>query len=999
MSIATFTLKSATTNAAAEFSIGHAFRKGDVPAGSQLVSGLTDMQVVTKNSWPDGSLKFATISGLAPLVANTPLSVVLSIGTPAGGTALTTTDLKATGITATISTDAIGGGAAFGFASWATTDWDTPHQTWISGPKMSSWIYRKQIGTDAHLVAWLEVRLWANGEVEVLPWVENGYFRVAAPTNKNAVYGFYLGGLHLLGVTVDLKHHQRTVLINGSMLSYWLGVDPGVTPLVDPVYMMATELVPTYSAVLAAGAVRVGAQVTSYAPLQQGNFDYSGDSMPQSGYQRPIGLLPEHDVLYLVANAADRPAMYASVVRNGYSAGRYSIHFRDEATQRPPAFSTYTTLVLNGGVDSGIKDTGGSTTSTYSPLPTGGNGPTWDASHSPSVGYMAYLLTGRFYFKEEVQFATTVNHFHITDWVRGGGTGQTGYTPRPGFTGASGICNSVVQTRQGAWRFRTLAQALVITPDSGDPLRAELIASVEANCEYFHQIYVAQANNPFGIIESSELYTDIATDRLMVPIWQHDFGTAAWGMALAFDLPVSSTYKTKMIAFFAWKAKSVIHRLGTSAGFRFERAGVYEYAASPNTSANFQLGTGPWFADDAAAYAGTSVNYQNVTPVDNVLYLNSNDFGPPERSVWGNLVPAIAYAARHAVIGAAAAYARLTGASNYSTLVSGFNTTPVWSVAPAALSEEAPLMGLGKVTRADSNDFINGIVVCGFGGDDFGILASEIPTGFANASMLLNDVDGADPANTVYRLRALSGPNFGKLVINPDGTQQYTPTAGFVGVSTGTTEVWKNNELAYITDYSYTSGSPAGVVNLIAANCTQAHTSSSGAIIIGTIPTITLVAANCAQANNSSSGAISIVEIPVINLAAANCTQFNQSSSVALIDPDGYIHGVLYPEPAVPVTYTVHGGRPYILKHPGSEMYFGVDLVNWLITRQTTLVSVTAVAEGITVLIPAFVQGNAVLAKFGAMDEEEEAVNSCTFYFTCDNGEVGVEVIHFEVWP
>ena len=30
--------------------------------------------------------------------------------------------------------------------------------------------YRRPIGSDAHLVAWLEVRLYAGGAVEVLPW-------------------------------------------------------------------------------------------------------------------------------------------------------------------------------------------------------------------------------------------------------------------------------------------------------------------------------------------------------------------------------------------------------------------------------------------------------------------------------------------------------------------------------------------------------------------------------------------------------------------------------------------------------------------------------------------------------------------------------------------------------------------------------------------------------------------------------------------------------------
>ena len=32
---------------------------------------------------------------------------------------------------------------------------------------MSSWVYRKQVGSDAHLVAWMEVRLYVAGAVEL----------------------------------------------------------------------------------------------------------------------------------------------------------------------------------------------------------------------------------------------------------------------------------------------------------------------------------------------------------------------------------------------------------------------------------------------------------------------------------------------------------------------------------------------------------------------------------------------------------------------------------------------------------------------------------------------------------------------------------------------------------------------------------------------------------------------------------------------------------------
>ncbi len=780
--ITSFTLVSASTQAAAPFALGHTFKVGDVPAGSQVVSSISDFQCVPKNTWPDGSLRIAVLSGRAALTANVALSVPLSTGTPAGGTALSTTNLKATGIVASI------GCGAFGTATWVTTDWDAPFEAWISGPKMSSWIYRKPVGSDSHLVAWLEVRLWAGGEVEVLPWIENGYLRVAGATNKSATYTFSLGGSQRYSGAIDLKHHQRTPLINGTALAYWLGTDPGVTPIHGKTYMQAAEQVPTYMAsspaydsnnqFLRATPSSYDSLVTSFSPLAAGNFTYDYDAMPSPGYQSPIGLLPTHDVAYLVCTT--QPALlYAAVVRNGFCAGRYATHYRDETTQRPPAFSTYPTLVMYD--DDTYKDTGSSTNLTFSAATSGGSAPQYDIAHSPSIGYMAYLVTGRFYFKEEAQFVATANHFHITDWVRGAGTGTPAYTPMATYTGASGIWTSAIQTRTGAWGFRALTQALAITPDSGDPLRSELITSVEENCRYFWQIYVAQANNPYGIIKgsSSETYTDVATDRLMIPGWQQDFSTGAWGMALCLGLPISSTAAARMAAFFQWKAKFAVHRLGTNAGFHYENAASYEYAASPSTAPDFYTGTGPWYADDAAVYAATYTGSQ--TPNSSTAGVLGIVPGSSEVGTWANLQIAISYAVRHGVPGALAARARMTSASNWSTYIAGFTNAPVWSVQPSSAGASGgPVPVTGKTARVDAGDWrapAGYAVVSSTGG--MGPLSQTVPsTGADGPGLLYPWLQPAD-SNCEVGITLVSGPPAGStLRLGEDGSVYYSGAPG-----------------------------------------------------------------------------------------------------------------------------------------------------------------------------------------------------------------------------
>ena len=236
-----FELTSSAGGANLPFTVGQAFRQGDVPSGSGVVGNVSALQVVPKNVWPDGSLKYAIVSGRATLTANVPSLISLSVGNPGTNTDLTTANLRATNVTASISA------GTFGSASWSGADFDAPFIGWVSGPQMSSWIYRKPVGADPHLVGWLEVRLYAGGAVEVLPWVENGYLLVANPTDKNATYTFTLGGTQRFTQSIDLLNHERMVLASGSTLSHWLGSDPQIVPQHDVDYLEVVSAQPRRS--------------------------------------------------------------------------------------------------------------------------------------------------------------------------------------------------------------------------------------------------------------------------------------------------------------------------------------------------------------------------------------------------------------------------------------------------------------------------------------------------------------------------------------------------------------------------------------------------------------------------------------------------------------------------------------------------------------------------------------------------------------------------------
>lgn len=649
----TFTLSSAVAAVKAPFCLGYAFRKGDVPAGQSVTSNIATVQVTAKNRWPDGSLKFAIVAGTVDLFANVPLTASLAVGTPAVAPTLSTSDLKATGITATV------GCGGYGTVTWAAAAWDAPFQTWVSGPHMSSWIYRQPVGADPHLVAWLEVRLFANGAVEVLPWVENGYLRVAAPTNKAATYTFALGGTQRFSAAIDLPNHCRTPLVAGANLSHWLGVDPQVSVKHDSAYLQSTALVPSYRASVPDNSPVLTRLATRYQPLQLGNHS---SGMGNTGYHPAIGLLPEWDVLYLTSTS---PLAYAGVIVNAYGAGRYGIHFRDETTNRPLLFSSYSKLVVGSG--SGIGSSGTSSTSTVTPPASGTSPAGWDSAHHPSLGFVAYLVTGRWYFMEEVQFVATLNYLKNPDLARNGAQGV--------FQSAAGANT----TRGAAWAVRSLAQAACATPDDDTALRAEFLASLQANVDWNHARYVAQPNNPFGWVAPYSDYTGAGDGVYYEAAWMQDFYTAAFGYAKALELPLPAASNQKLTEFFAWKAQSIIGRLGGTAttDYLFADAAQYTIAVAPTDTPDFANGTGPWHANWGAIYADTL----KVPNPGSATGLRGAYF-PDGTSYWGNLQPAIAYAVQHQVIGAVVAYQRMKTATNWQQIADNFNTAPVWSVRP-----------------------------------------------------------------------------------------------------------------------------------------------------------------------------------------------------------------------------------------------------------------------------------------------------------------------------
>ena len=245
------------------------------------------------------------------------------------------------------------------------------------------------------------------------------------------------------------------------------------------------------------------------------------------------------------------------------------------------------------------------------------------------------------------------------------------------FVSSSGAAT----VRGAAWGVRTLAQAAVATPDDDVPLRDEFLASFAANVNFNHGRFVAQPNNPYGVVTPyGDAYGTATDGKVTEAPWQQDFYTAAFGYALAMKPAIGATGLARLAAFFAWKAQFVIGRLGGTAPteWLYRDAAQYTLVVAPVDNPDWAGGTGPWFQNWGQIYEAT---LGRTNPgVGGIL---REGYFPEATSYWGNLQPALAYAVQHEVPGSAAAYARMTGAANWSQIVSAFNQSPVWGVRPS----------------------------------------------------------------------------------------------------------------------------------------------------------------------------------------------------------------------------------------------------------------------------------------------------------------------------
>lgn len=564
----TLTLTPSQTNSSGPWTFGQALKDGDVLAGNYIAcSNTSACQAEIRNYWPDGSAKFAVISGISSFTDATPLTIGLTTTStaPSGSNVAEPTSLPNACVVfspgptgdsfsipsaVTLSLNSVLGVEQGTWTGNVQTAWGGTSEAGkvreMLGPVMSEFDYYQPTG-DGELAVWWYVRAYSNGATEIEIEVENGDFNQASPSQVDygvAVYGLNPGdtcgsgtpdysatylswglsgepqytesytsdpGAGTLTASASRLAQEDTggslaagdwFYVNGSTSTLyevaswsdgeitvasgetlpstvtsvdiigqpshsrwgWVGWYSGgasVVPEHNVAYLLSTHLTSNYGywdpttdeAVEITPDSSAWTGLTSTinpAPYTLGDIDLD---MSSTGYHQAIGILPRQEALY--AGAGAQQAYTATVGDTRTSVGSWAFFYRDETTGRPIDYLSYPSDTFTTGWG------------TVPPTPAGAILPPLDVAHEPSIGYLAYLIEGRWSQLEALQFAAATSIMQACPGDRLGGSSSYPDCRTVSGQSLNGVMwsgASPITTRGGAWAFRTMAQAAALSP-------------------------------------------------------------------------------------------------------------------------------------------------------------------------------------------------------------------------------------------------------------------------------------------------------------------------------------------------------------------------------------------------------------------------------------------------------------------------------------------------------------------------------------------------------
>jgi len=538
------------------FTFGQVFAPGDVAKGDRLAARSADgkllrLQTDIKATHPDGSVRHAVVSGVLPRLAAGRTDTLALVKDGAASTPDTTGERPPSSLDASVSVTLDG-------ATYRATLKDAlaagRPQTWLDGPIVREWRVAapfKNAAGAAHplLEARFAVRWYPDIEqqarVEVV--VENMKTFQAGARNLDYDVQVEVGGRGVYA-RKGLRHYRHA---RWRQLAWWDAAHaPALDVRPDSAYLVASRALPNYDLDIKPDERTLADLAAQLKPEKTGPMTIGPvmGSMHASGGRGDIGPLPSWSVLYLLSG--DQRAR-ASMLAAAEGSGSWSIHLRDERTGYPlrvdtPAnrdVSTHMNMAKRGPLPVPRCAGGNDRDQCGTPF-------AHDTAHQPSLAYLPYLLSGDYYYLEELQFWAASNPLATAPENSGRGLGLVRWQ----------------QVRGQAWSLRTLGHAAYITPDA-HPLKGYFTKQLDNNLAFYHAAYVVKNPNRLGAYDASG--ANVPELERSAP-WQDDFLTWSFGhlAELGFD---------KAVPILRWKARYAVGRM-TAPGYCWTEGAAYSLA-------------------------------------------------------------------------------------------------------------------------------------------------------------------------------------------------------------------------------------------------------------------------------------------------------------------------------------------------------------------------------------------------------------------------------------
>lgn len=554
---------SSSTPAAAPITFAHVFAPGDIPAGSSVAlsaAGTTlPAQVDAKAFHPDGSLRHAIITTQTPAMSGgATLTVNLDkTPTPAATTAVSLPALLASNFDSKIDVSLAG---VHYSASAKTLLSKAVDRTWLQGPLVSEWHASGPLldslgNTHPHLSAQFYVRAYSGlNPVRVDVVLENNWAYQSNPSNLTYDVNVSLNGTSVYSKSVLTHyHHARWHQV------FWSAPQPALAIKYNVPYWLDTKALPNYDRTLVVPESTLVSWDNQWKTAAAKGLMQEGllqAYMPTTGARDDIGPLPGWSAVYWLSQDA---RVKAATLGTGDLAGSWSIHYRDQKTQLPVSLTDYPYATTQVSSSDAINPATGKSeemsrcsSNCTTPLSV-------DSAHQPSLAYLPYLISGDYFYLEELWFWANFNMLQATPAYREFGKGLVKWD----------------QLRGAAWSLRTLGHAAYITPDSSN-MKSYFNSKLKNNLDWYNTTYSNNPNaNKLGWV--ARLIDDSPTPYQTSP-WMDDFFTWSVGhlndLGFADALPLSN-----------FKAKFPVGRM-TDPGWCWIEGAVYHMVVNNKATGN-----------------------------------------------------------------------------------------------------------------------------------------------------------------------------------------------------------------------------------------------------------------------------------------------------------------------------------------------------------------------------------------------------------------------------